>query len=222
MIAQSYGGGDTGRILPSKKKGKNAGKTADEFVAYARFLEESVHGYSPFGFRAENEKSKALAPRFINGRYVSPSPEHTLIRVGGDGQRCGAGGSGVGRYSQVVFFLISLQTTGLTSQTLYTFLRLAFAKLRVALVKRANWVTGDERTRNRRSCLWDVSVMEFESFRSPLAAVLYALRILCFLHPMGEFYHAVQDIMVPWVTAIQPLNSFLMFCDLSTSRLSHR
>lgn len=99
MIKQSFGGGETGRTLPRKKKGKNAEESADEFVAYARFLNESVHGYSPLGFRADNEKNKALAPRFINGRYVSASPEHALIRVGGDGQKCGAGGSGVGEFS---------------------------------------------------------------------------------------------------------------------------
>lgn len=97
ILEQSLGGGNTGRLL-QKKKGKNAGNTADEFVAYARFLEESVHGYSPFGFRAENEKNKALAPRFTSGRFVSTSPEHSLIRAGGDGLRCGAGGSGVASF----------------------------------------------------------------------------------------------------------------------------
>jgi len=94
FITQSLGGGDTGRIVQSRKKSKKA--TADEFVAFARFLEEVVHGYLPMGFREENKKSKALAPRFINGRFVSASPEHSLCRAGGDGHKCGAGGSGVG------------------------------------------------------------------------------------------------------------------------------
>jgi alpha-tubulin suppressor-like RCC1 family protein len=34
-------------------------------------------------------------PPIVNGRFVSVSPEHTVCRVGGDGDKCGAGGSGV-------------------------------------------------------------------------------------------------------------------------------
>ena len=80
------------------RKGKHANKqTADEFVAYARFLDEAVHGHVPLGFRADGEKKFALAPRFVTGRFVSASPEHSLVRAGGDGLKCGAGGSGVGR-----------------------------------------------------------------------------------------------------------------------------
>ncbi|CAB9510580.1 Ultraviolet-B receptor UVR8 [Seminavis robusta] len=95
MIDQSLGGGETGRMIV-KRKGKNAKrKNADEFVAYARFLDEAVHGHVPLGFRAEGEKTPALAPRFVSGRFVSASPEHSLCRAGGDGQKCGAGGSGV-------------------------------------------------------------------------------------------------------------------------------
>jgi hypothetical protein len=97
IIDQSLGGGDTGRLVVSRK-GKNVKKSADEFVAYARFLDEAVHGHVPLGFRAEGEKRPALAPRFVNGRFVSASPEHSLVRAGGDGQKCGAGGSGVGRW----------------------------------------------------------------------------------------------------------------------------
>jgi len=98
MIKQSFGGGETGRLVV-KPKGKNKNeRRADEFVSYARFLNESVHGYLPFGFRVEGEKNKAFAPQFVNGRFVSASPEHSLIRVGGDAERCGAGGSGVGTY----------------------------------------------------------------------------------------------------------------------------
>ena len=114
IIAQSYGGGETGRIVPKKKKARTAaGETADEFVAYARFLNESTHGYSPLGFRAENEKNKALAPRFINGRFVSASPEHSLIRVGGDGEKCGAGGSGVGTYFRHLQFAFMSTPAGI-------------------------------------------------------------------------------------------------------------
>lgn len=93
MIEQSYEGGETGRIIQKKKK--NARRSADEFVAYARFLDEAVLGFLAFKFRADGEKNRALAPRHINGRFVSVSPEHSLCRAGGDGQTCGAGGSGV-------------------------------------------------------------------------------------------------------------------------------
>ena len=95
MIGQSFEGGDTGRIVQRKKKNAH---TSDEFVAYARFLDEAVHGYLPFGFRADGEKTAAMAPPFINGRFVSVSPEHSLCRAGGDGEKCGAGGSGVGMF----------------------------------------------------------------------------------------------------------------------------
>ena len=95
MIEQSLQGGDTGRIIPRKKKNAN---TSDEFVAYARFIDEVVHGHLPLGFREDGRKTPAMAPRFVNGRFVSVSPEHSLCRAGGDGQKCGAGGSGVGRF----------------------------------------------------------------------------------------------------------------------------
>lgn len=36
-----------------------------------------------------------MLPPFVHGRFVSVSPEHTVCRVGGDGEKCGAGGSGV-------------------------------------------------------------------------------------------------------------------------------
>ena len=97
MVEQAFQGGDTGRIVPRKKKNANS-KRADEFVAYARFLDEAVHGYLPFRFRADGEKTAAMAPPFINGRFVSVSPEHSLCRAGGDGEKCGAGGSGVGMF----------------------------------------------------------------------------------------------------------------------------
>ena len=91
ILQQSHGGGDTGRV-----KGKKKGSGADEFISYARFLEDAVHGYSPMNFRIEN--TVALVPAYANGRFVSASPEHSLIRAGGDGQKCGAGGSGVASF----------------------------------------------------------------------------------------------------------------------------
>ncbi|KAL3922706.1 MAG: hypothetical protein SGILL_002062 [Bacillariaceae sp.] len=88
VVAQSLNGGDTGRLVA---KGKARKEFASEFVSYARFLQEAVSGYSTqtYGGRAP-----VLLPKFVNGRFVSLSPEHTVVRVGGGGL-VGAGGSGV-------------------------------------------------------------------------------------------------------------------------------
>ena len=86
IVEQSYGGGDTRRL---KVKGK-AGKWKGEFVNYARFLQESVSGYSTLCLGAKSP----LLPPFVNGRFASTSPEHTLCRVGGGGN-AGPGGSGI-------------------------------------------------------------------------------------------------------------------------------
>lgn len=106
-----HGGGDTGRVVggvvPSKKRGKSGGVTdgtANEFVAYARFLEEVIHGCSSLSSlldrgsgsnTASQSQSTIRLPRFVQGRFASVSPEHSLCRVGGDGTLCGPGGSGV-------------------------------------------------------------------------------------------------------------------------------
>eukprot|EP00980_Cylindrotheca_fusiformis_P014501 scaffold3875_cov123-Cylindrotheca_fusiformis.AAC.21 len=87
IIEQSYGGGETNRI---RAKGKAAKEFASEFVSYARFLEEGVSGYGTQNFGG---RTPALLPPFVNGRFVSVSPEHSLCRVGG-GASSGAGGSG--------------------------------------------------------------------------------------------------------------------------------
>jgi len=87
IVEQSYGGGNTRRL---KVKGE-AGKWKSEFVTYARFLQEAVKGYSELNFGG---KKATMLPTFVNGRFVSTSPEHTLCRVGGGGN-VGAGGSGV-------------------------------------------------------------------------------------------------------------------------------
>ena len=87
IVDQSYGGGDTGRL---KVKGK-AGKWKSEFVNYARFLQEAVSGYSKLDVGG---RKPTMLPNFVNGRFVSTSPEHTLCRAGG-GANVGAGGSGV-------------------------------------------------------------------------------------------------------------------------------
>eukprot|EP00934_Nitzschia_sp_Nitz4_P001929 Nitzschia sp. Nitz4//scaffold37_size175936//167054//169102//NITZ4_002070-RA/size175936-processed-gene-0.205-mRNA-1//1//CDS//3329549860//1929//frame0 len=87
IIEQSYGGGDTGRI---RLKGKAGKEFASEFVSYARFLEEAVCGYAIQNYGG---KSPTILPPFVNGRFVSVSPEHSVSRVGGGGSS-GAGGSG--------------------------------------------------------------------------------------------------------------------------------
>lgn len=87
IVEQSYGGGETGRL---KVKGK-AGKWKSEFVNYARFLQETVSGYSILNL---GTKTPTMLPSFVNGRFASTSPEHTICRVGG-GANAGSGGSGV-------------------------------------------------------------------------------------------------------------------------------
>jgi len=81
------GSGDTGRIVT--KKGKK-GDGADEYIAYARFIEEAVLGRSAQKFHGQKT---SFLPPVINGRFASASPEHSLCRAGG-GDKSGAGGSG--------------------------------------------------------------------------------------------------------------------------------
>ncbi len=88
IVEQSYGGGETGRI---RTKGKLGKECAIEFPTYVRFLEEAVSAYATQNYGA---KSPILLPPFVNGRFVSVSPEHSVSRVGGGG-KSGAGGSGV-------------------------------------------------------------------------------------------------------------------------------
>ena len=90
LLKQSYGGGDTGRVIP---KGKYLKQVPNEFLGYARFVEEAVTGHSTLS--TGNLSDPILLPRFAEGRFVSVSPEHTLCRVGGDGAQSGPGGSGV-------------------------------------------------------------------------------------------------------------------------------
>ena len=88
IIQESYGGGNTGRILP---RGKYAKTCANEFVQYARFLDQAVCGY---GAQNYGGREPTVLPKFVKGRFASASPEHSLCRVGGNGAS-GAGGSGV-------------------------------------------------------------------------------------------------------------------------------
>lgn len=88
------GSGDTGRLITKKsKEGTKKGTgDADEYIAYARFLEEAVQGHAIQTFAGANP---SIMPGVVNGRFASASPEHSLCRVGGDGSKSGAGGSGV-------------------------------------------------------------------------------------------------------------------------------
>ncbi|KAG7341937.1 Regulator of chromosome condensation 1/beta-lactamase-inhibitor protein II [Nitzschia inconspicua] len=88
VVEESFMGGDTGRIVSTGKARK---EFAIEFVSYARFLQEAVLGYSTQSYGG---KFPTVLPKFVNGRFVSVSPEHTVCRVGGGGN-VGAGGSGV-------------------------------------------------------------------------------------------------------------------------------
>mmetsp|Transcript_25517 Transcript_25517/g.55214 ORF Transcript_25517/g.55214 Transcript_25517/m.55214 type:complete len:724 (+) Transcript_25517:401-2572(+) len=84
--------GGTGRLATKKSKRKGADRGADEYISYARFIESSLSGceIQDFGGR----EAPAL-PAIVNGRLVSVSPEHSLCRKGGGGDKSGAGGSGV-------------------------------------------------------------------------------------------------------------------------------
>lgn len=98
-------GGDTGRLVPKGKYGKNS---HPEFVSFARFLEEAVTGHGVLtSNNAKKRRSSSdddeqeetiFLPKYVEGRFVSVSPEHSLCRVGGDGEKSGAGGSGVASF----------------------------------------------------------------------------------------------------------------------------
>jgi alpha-tubulin suppressor-like RCC1 family protein len=70
---------------------KQCKEYVNEFVSYARFLDEAVSGYATQNYGG---RKPTQLPSCVNGRFVSVSPEHSLCRVGGDGSS-GAGGSGV-------------------------------------------------------------------------------------------------------------------------------
>ena len=88
--------GDTGRLIP---KGKYAKRVHPEFVSFVRYLEQAVTGYGILSSGSKNDgkerEEEIHLPKHVEGRFVSVSPEHSLCRVGGDGEKCGAGGSGV-------------------------------------------------------------------------------------------------------------------------------
>ncbi|KAL7493380.1 hypothetical protein ACHAWT_002530 [Skeletonema menzelii] len=90
------GGGESNRLVSrkmklSRKKNPIGDTDADEYPAYARFVEEATLGYSAMQCTRD-----ALFPTHVQGRFASCSPEHTLLRIGGGGNTTsGPGGSGV-------------------------------------------------------------------------------------------------------------------------------
>eukprot|EP00970_Alexandrium_tamarense_P000262 scaffold31_cov198-Alexandrium_tamarense.AAC.3 len=90
------GGGETNRLISKKmknsmKKNSNGDADADEYPGYARFVEEATLGYS-----AMQCSRHGVFPTFLQGRFASCSPEHTLLRIGGGGNTTsGSGGSGI-------------------------------------------------------------------------------------------------------------------------------
>ena len=123
LLEDSYGGGDTGRLVPRSKYAKKTPHL--EFCAFARYLQEAATGISYLSTGARHDPIHL--PRFVQGRIASISPEHSLCRVGGDGKQSGAGGSGiaswgVGRRGQVRAFLCQLGIYGMVTLNLTHFL----------------------------------------------------------------------------------------------------
>ena len=91
ILEQSLEGGTwSGRIVPIHKRRPGKEFESDDFSTYARFLEEAVSGYATQNYGG---RTPIMLPPFVNGRFVSTSPEHSVARMGGGGT-CG-GGSGV-------------------------------------------------------------------------------------------------------------------------------
>jgi Regulator of chromosome condensation (RCC1) repeat len=93
IVEDSYRGGDTKRLVSRKQRQSEGRGDCDEFIGYARFLEEAVCGYSHL--KVGNNQDQIFLPGCVNGRFASVSPEHSLTRIGGDGIKSGPGGSGV-------------------------------------------------------------------------------------------------------------------------------
>jgi len=88
LIEDSYRGGETGRVLP---RGKYAKKIHADFCGFARFLEEIAGGTS---YLSTGAREPIALPQFVQGRFASVSPEHSICRVAG-GSTSGPGGSGL-------------------------------------------------------------------------------------------------------------------------------
>ena len=91
VLVRSLGGSDnTGRLVTRRMRQNESrgGTCADEYPGYARFVEEATIGHS-----AMQCSRDGTFPSHVQGRFVSCSPEHTLLRLGG-GATSGPGGSG--------------------------------------------------------------------------------------------------------------------------------
>ena len=97
LLQKSHGGGNTGRLITKKKTG------ADDYISYARFIEEAVSGYAILS-KVDEDGQPYLLPPCVQGRLASVSPEHSLCRVGGDetlGGGSGIASWGAGRRGQL-------------------------------------------------------------------------------------------------------------------------
>lgn len=93
LLEKSQENAPTNRLITKRmeKAGVSKVVAADDYPAYARFIEETVCGYAVQNYGRKGNKQ--MLPKCVNGRIASVSPEHSLCRVGGS-ERAGAGGSG--------------------------------------------------------------------------------------------------------------------------------
>ena len=95
------------RILIDKHK-------IHQFLCYLRFIEESVTGYATLKHRSHTSMTNHTTttttiqlPKFVHGRFVSISPEHSVVRMGGtlhndrNGNCSGVATWGVGKRGQL-------------------------------------------------------------------------------------------------------------------------
>jgi Regulator of chromosome condensation (RCC1) repeat len=82
-----------------------------QFLCYLRFIEEMVTGYATLKSLKSNSKdptkTSIALPKFVHGRFVSISPEHSIVRMGGtmtknrNGNCSGVSTWGVGKRGQL-------------------------------------------------------------------------------------------------------------------------
>ena len=97
---------------PNKKKSTHE-EDIQNFFCYVRFLEEMVTGYATLRRTLPqqhpsitNHSTTITLPKFVHGRFVSISPEHSVIRLGGQltnphGNCSGVATWGVGKRGQL-------------------------------------------------------------------------------------------------------------------------
>jgi alpha-tubulin suppressor-like RCC1 family protein len=98
------GGDNTGQIVTVSKNQQPHSIERQEynrFIGYAKFLEEAVSGYAFLKRPNQNDPTMTRLPTFAKGRFVSCSPEHTVLRMGGDVPMSGVATFGVGSRGQL-------------------------------------------------------------------------------------------------------------------------